>query len=106
MSVARFDVYTNPDAGERKLVPYLLDVQNDFLRAMDTRVVIPLWSASAFRMRIRYLNPELTIDQNTVVMDTASVGAIPATDLRRPVKNLASQQIDIMNALDALFGSY
>ena len=74
--MARFDVYTNPDAGERKLVPYLLDVQNDFLRAMDTRVVIPLWSASAFRMRIRDLNPELTIDQNTVVMDTASVGAM------------------------------
>jgi toxin CcdB len=29
--MARFDVYANPDASERKITPYLVDVQNDYI---------------------------------------------------------------------------
>ncbi len=104
--MARFDVYANPDVDERKLVPYLLDVQNDFLGKMETRVVVPLWAPAHFGQPLRDLNPELSVEQRPVVMDTAGVGAIPATDLRRAVASLADQQLDIMNALDTLFGSY
>ncbi len=104
--MARFDVYANPDAQERKLVPYFLDVQNEFLDVMDTRVVIPLWHAQHFRKRLRDLNPELLIEQRTVILDTAAIGTIPTGDLRRPVCNASTHQLDIVNALDALFGSY
>jgi toxin CcdB len=104
--VARFDVYANPDADERKLVPYLLDVQNDFLGKMETRVVVPLWATANFGQPLRDLNPELSVEQRAVVMDTAGIGTIPSTELRRAVANLGNQQLDIMNALDTLFGSY
>ena len=67
---------------------------------------VPLWNPTLFRKRLKDLNPELLIEQRAAVMDTASIGAIPTADLRRPVCNVGSQQLDIVNALDALFGSY
>jgi toxin CcdB len=104
--LARFDVYANPDPADRKLIPYLLDVQNDFLDALDTRVVVPLWAGAALAARTRRLNVELEVAGKKVVMDTASLGAIPGQELRKPVANLAANRLAIQDALDTLFGSY
>jgi hypothetical protein len=48
----------------------------------------------------------LEFQGQSLVMDTASLAAVPMTALRRPVDNLADQQLAIQNALDALFGAY
>ncbi len=104
--MARFDVYANPDPADRKRIPYLLDVQNDFLDALDTRVVVPLWAGAALAERTRRLNVELEVSGKKVVMDTASLGAVPGKELRRPIANLAADRLAIQDALDTLFGSY
>jgi toxin CcdB len=104
--LARFDVYANPDADDRKLVPFILDVQNDYLSGLETRVVIPLWSANHFPFRAKGLNPQLDVAGKMVVMETAALGAIPTGELRRPVANLAADRLTIQDALDNLFGSY
>ncbi len=104
--MARFDVYTNPDKSERKHVPYLLDVQNNYLGNIHTTVVIPLHTATAFEAQARKLNPVFDILGQSVVLNTAGIGAIPSTDLRRPVDNIGNKQIDITDALDTLFGGY
>lgn len=102
--MARYDVYPNPDTEDRAATPYLLDVQNNFLE-IDTRVVVPLHDASRFRLAsVRDLNPELEVQNKLFMMNTAAIGAIPATDLRRPLANLAGQSVAIQNALDTLFG--
>jgi hypothetical protein len=49
-AMSRFDVHANPDVGERKHTPYLVDVQNDFIDGLATRVVIPLRRESAFAL--------------------------------------------------------
>jgi toxin CcdB len=97
--MARFDVYANPDSSERDTVPYYLDVQNNFLDAIQTTVVIPLHFAHRLEVRVRNLNPVFEVKGKTVVMNTAS-------ELRRPVGNLAAQQLEITDALDTLFGGY
>ena len=104
--MARFDVYANPDPAERKLVPYFLDLQNQFLDGLETRVAAPLFAPHGLQKRLRNLHPELTVDGKTVIMDTPAIAALPITELRRPVANLADQQIVIQDALDTLFGSY
>jgi toxin CcdB len=104
--MARFDVYANPDSSERKDVPYLLDVQNSYLGIIHTTVVIPLHSAHRFDMQARNLNPVFEIKGQSVVMNTAGLGAIPSAELRRPVDNMASKQTEITDALDTLFGGY
>ena len=84
----------------------MLDIQSDFLEGLDTRVVIALFLSSRFSTRVRNLNPALEVAGKAVVMDTASIGAIPTSDLRRPVANLADRQLDIQDALDTLFAGY
>lgn len=104
--MARFDVYANPDAAERKQIPYFLDLQNDFLEGLHTRVAVPLWAADVFKMPARRLNPMLEVAGKKTVMDTAAISAVPVSELRRPVANLTAHQLEIQDALDALFGSY
>lgn len=104
--MARFDVYSNPDATDRAAIPFMLDVQSDYLEGLDTRVVIPLFATARFNTRVRTLNAELQVAGKEVVMDTASIGAIPSMELGRPVANLSDQQLNIQDALDALFAGH
>lgn len=104
--MARYDVYNNPDANERTTTPYLLDVQNNFLE-VDTRVMVPLHDAGRFRpASVRDLNPELDLQGQALIMNTAAIGAIPSNDLLRPLASLANQSAVIQHALDTLFGGY
>ena len=51
--MARFDVYANPEASERKLTPYFMDLQNNHINHLATRVVVPLRREAAFGPRAR-----------------------------------------------------
>jgi toxin CcdB len=104
--VARFDVYRHPDSALRKATPYLLDIQNDYINGMETRVVLPIRSARMLPLRMRDLNPLLDIGDEEVVLDAAAIAAFPAAELRSPVTNLRAQAGLIVNALDTLFGSH
>jgi toxin CcdB len=104
--MARFDVYANPETSERKHTPYLLDVQNDYIDALATRVVIPLRREAAFGPPARNLNPVVVVIEDKMVLDTAALGAVPVTELRKPVANLRDARGHIQEALDTLFGAY
>ncbi len=104
--MARFDVYPNPDARDADHVPYFLDVQNDHIQGLKTRVLIPLWRADALPHCMNELNPELEVAGLKVVMDTPSIGAVPTHTLKKAVANVGTHQWAIQNALDSLFGGY
>ncbi len=103
--MARFDVYSNPDASERRSTPYLLDVQNNYIDHLITRVVIPLRREASFGPRARNLNPLLAVGEAQVVLDTASIAAVPLSELRKPVGNLREAGSVVQEALDTLFGA-
>lgn len=103
--MARYDVYANPDRQERGRIPYFLDVQNTFIE-VGTRVVIPLHAAVTFSGVVRDLNPEIGVQGNPVILNTVALGAVPVTELRKPVANLLQHQTIIQGALDTLFGGY
>lgn len=104
--MARFDVYTHPDATRRATTPFLMDVQNNFIDRVESRVVIPLRHAHAFGPRIRDLNPVFEIAGNEVVLDTAALASFPVAGLKKPVTSLTAQHADVVTALDTLFGVY
>ncbi len=104
--MARFDVYANPSAAERKHTPYLLDVQNDFIDSLGTRVVIPLRREAFFGPRARDLNPRLMVAGDAVVLDTAVLGAVPVQELRKLVIHLGAERAAVREAIDSLFGAY
>jgi toxin CcdB len=104
--MARFDVYANPTAAERRHTPYYLDVQNDFINDLSSRVVVPLRRETLFGPRARDLNPLLMVGDVAVVLDTAALGAVPSSELRNPLASLRSERQALQEALDALFGGY
>ncbi len=104
--MARFDVYAHPDAAARKNTPYLLDVQNNFIDRLDTRVVIPLRPASLYRLKLRDLNPVFDIEGRQMVLDAAALAAFPARELVKHITNLESQRGEIIAAMECLFGAY
>ena len=104
--MARFDVYANPVVAERKHTPYFMDVQNDYIDHIASRVVVPLRREAAFGPRPRNLNPLLQVNTDSVVMDTAAIGAVPASELRKPSANLRDARAVVQEALDTLFGAY
>ena len=103
--MARFDVFANPVAAERKHTPYFIDVQNDYIDALSTRVVSPLRKEAAFGARARNLNPLVVVAGGNVVLDTAALGAVPTRELRKPVASLADSRALVLEALDTLFGA-
>ena len=104
--MARFDVYQHPDAALRATTPFLLDVQNEYISGLQTRVVIPLRSARCVPLPLHDLNPAPQVNGAAVILDTAALGALPLSALKNPVANLKAQAGLIANAMDALFGGY
>ena len=104
--MARFDVYRHPDAVMRKHTPFLLDVQNDYINSVDTRVVLPMRTAKMAGLPMRDLNPAFEIAGLQVVLDTPAIAAFPAAELRSPVTSLRTHAEKIVSALDTLFGAY
>ena len=104
--MSRYDVYANPEASERRHTPYLIDVQNDYIDTLSTRVVIPLRREQLFGPRARNLNPNFVVKSDSVVLDTAAIGAIPLAELRKPVADLKHEREAVQEALDTLFGAH
>ena len=104
--MARYDVYAHPDVALRKTTPFLLDVQNNYIEAVATRVVLPMRDRRVIDKTLRDLNPIFEIEGKTVVLDTTSIAAFPAALLKKPVACLASQASVITSALDTLLGGY
>ena len=104
--MARFDVYANPDQSEHWHTPFVLDVQNDRLSGVETRVVIPLRDAQVHGKPIERIQPAFTIQGREVVLDTPTLATFPHGWLRIPVASLQPRQAQVQDALDALFGAY
>ena len=101
--MARFDVYRNPRKESAREVPFLLDVQSDFLEGLESRVVVPLRAANAVKRPVTRLNPIFRVAGIEVVMDTPQLAGVPASMLRKPVASLSAQAFEIQNGLDFLF---
>ena len=106
--MARFDVYVNPDAERRPVVPFLLDVQCALLETLDSRVVVPLRRLDQFaKVSLpRNLAPSFEVDGIPCFMETPKLAAVPSRLLKVKVASLAGQRGEITGALDFLFQGF
>lgn len=101
--MAHLDVHRNLNRRTASRVPYLLDLQDDLLRDVATRVVAPLVLASPTRRPIGRLEPLFEIDGLQVVMSSLEIASIPRRDLGPVAASLRERREQIVAALDLLF---
>lgn len=100
--MAQFSVYRNLKDARNPHIPYLLDVQSELLESLDTRVVVPLVRSELVKRGVGRLQPEFNVAGERVVMETASLGAVPAQRLGPPIADLRGKRTEITAALDCL----
>jgi toxin CcdB len=102
--MARHDIYKNPK--NPKGGGFVLDVQNDILDIIGSRVVVPLVPKDKFPKLTARLNPEFNIDGREYVMLTQQVAAVPAAALGAPIASIQEHDDTITKALDMLFQGF
>ena len=98
--MARFDIYKGAQA--RGL---LLDIQSDLLDEFGSRVVVPLIPAQGVQSVSR-LHPKFVINDETYIMSTHLIFAIPVDRLGAKIGSLAQEDLVITSAVDKLFSGY
>ncbi|MFO7813794.1 MAG: CcdB family protein [Pelovirga sp.] len=93
--MARFDVFNNSHAEG-----CLLDVQADLLSHLNTRIVVPLLPRESAPLPAGTLNPVFCIGENSLVMVTQFMAAVPLSILKSPVANLQQHRDEVVAAVD------
>lgn len=85
---------------------YLLDVQDDYLSGLNTRIVVPVLPAGKAAFVSDRLNPEFAIGGEAMVLETHLLAAVLASALGKPVGSLAAESDRITRALDFAFHGF
>lgn len=100
--MAQFDLCLNQDLATRERVPYLLDVQADFLDRLKTRVVIPVMRVTDVGQPAKHLNPVFEIDGVAMMVITPELAGVSVSVLGRKVASLEDRRYEVIAALDFL----
>jgi toxin CcdB len=99
--VAQFIVYKNTSSHSKKLFPYLLDIQSDFLDQLKTTVVIPLGKLTEVKPQVMTtLCPVFDIEGRKYAAITQQLSSIDRKLLGQKVADLSERRFEIINAID------
>jgi len=99
--MAQFDVYANPSKKSKTYYPYLVDVQNNYISELETRIVVPLGKAGYFEDEIMTkLQIKISYEDQELVLMTPQISSIPRNTLKEPVGSLQHLQQEIIDTLD------
>ncbi len=96
--MAQFDVYIN-NGKNKKQIPYLLNIQNDILEHLSTRIIIPLAINKPYE---KIIHPEFTVNNSKVIMLTTQLAGVPKDYLGQKVCSFENNRNEIINAIDFL----
>ncbi|MBU0632608.1 CcdB family protein [bacterium] len=101
--MAQFDIYENKNARTNKEIPYLLDIQNDILKSLSTRVIVPL----VINMKpAKILNPQFEINGLSVTMSTAELAGISTDNLGSFICSIEDKRDEIISAVDFMITGF
>ncbi len=100
--MAQFDLYQNR-GDSSDTYPFFIDVQNELLDALNSRLVIPLCPAEKTHNRApNHLCPILHVDEGAFILLTHQMTSVPASLLTAPVGSLEAFRVEIIDAIDFL----
>ena len=105
--MAQFSVYTNLNSTTKDRYPFLLDIQNQLLEALDTRLVIPLALLTKYESKpIRELMPVVTINSQKYVVLTPLQAAINKKLIGPMIADLSTHRQEIISSIDFLITGF
>ncbi len=100
--MGQFTLYQN-HGDSSDTYPFFIDVQNELLDSLNTRVVIPLTpSARLDHKAPNHLCPILHIDSGDFILLTQQMTSVPVSILTTPVHSLDAFRDEIIAAIDFL----
>jgi toxin CcdB len=101
--MAQFYLYKNENRSSNKTYPYFIDVQNDLLSDLNSRLVIPLSSYDALsKTDAKRLCPVIHLDEGDFVLLTHQMTSVPKSILKNKVVSLEDLRDEILAAIDML----
>jgi hypothetical protein len=102
-TMPQFDVYQNPNIGQRSSYPYVIDIQNDLFVGYSSRLVMPLQRLQTKQSQLpRRLTTPILINGERLYLAPHTCAAIPFKALGSVVLSLGSQRTIVKDALDAI----
>jgi toxin CcdB len=100
--MSQFTLYENLNKDSRKAYPYFVDIQNDLVDSLNTRLVIPLTSSKSLGKNIEKLCPTITLDGEAFILLTHQMTNVPVTALKNAKGSLQHLRSEIISAVDFL----
>ncbi len=101
--MSQFTLYKNLNKTTATAYPYFVDVQNELLSTLNTRLVIPLTPVEVLDQKApSHLCPTIQIAQGDFVMLTQQMASVPTNILTEPVADLGNFRTEIIAAIDFL----
>lgn len=101
--MGQFTLYLNKDQNSKKTYPYFVDVQNNLLSDLNSRLVIPLTPSNKVNEKVaQKLCPTIRIDDEELVLVTNQMTTVPKSILKSEVDSLEQYRYQIIDAIDML----
>jgi toxin CcdB len=104
-AVKQFDIVANPFPRSRERQPFLVALQSDLVRSLDTVVVAPLEPAASGTFADR-LNPRVDVEGQPFVLLAQELVTVRKSVLGTPRGSIAGAREAIIAALDLLFTGF
>lgn len=97
----QFDIYVNPNKKSRIAYPFIIDMQNNLVDDLTTRIVAPLALYSKFKdEELKKLTPRVSYKERELLILIPQISSMPAKLLKEPVGSLSHLRDEIIAALD------
>jgi CcdB protein. len=105
--MAQFSVHINTNTETKDNYPFLVDMQNQILDTLETRLVVPLILASKYKKKvIKELMPIVEISKKEYVVMVPLMASIHKSNLGQIISDVGSKRQEIIYALDFLITGY
>jgi len=97
----QFDIYLNPNKKNRVAYPFIIDMQNNLVDDLATRIVAPLAPYSKFKNEeLKKLTPRVSYEGQELLILIPQISSMPTKLLKEPIGSLSHLRDEIIAALD------
>lgn len=80
--MSQYTIYRNKSLKSKEQYPYFIDIKNELLSDIDSRVIMPITQLSHKNSQIEILAPVIEIDNQKYVVMTKSITTVAKSKLR------------------------